>query len=1017
MIFSLPLYIRQMRLLYRIALFSLMALCCNTISQGQTLVNPSYEIKMLIPELISNTAPISEVVEDKSGYLWFTSRNGLNCYDGQKLTTYNNNYKEGHIELGTTGNGYFQCISIDSVHLWFGEYDSNNVICFNTQTRKIEKLVDPEINNPRFVKLSQYDGEIYFYVAYENDKRSNATLLNQESADSSISFKYKDFLHDYYYFNHEHWFLTNDSIFRYDKTGNFISSLQAQHNRVGEEMYAYDESSSYSWNKQEDSFEWTFKQRPYFGKRSFKYVRSGKDYWAYNDNRELVLFDPRNNTVQEYSNELIEIATRYTYHSLKERINQILRLSNGDFLLVSETLIFKVSPKSLDEKYFKETISSGSSITSMRAITEDDKGSIYASYYTGVSVKKKGETFVDFRDTKTGDQRYQRTYSLSIKDNQLFWNHSIFNLNTGEKENLIYDKYGSHCTHLIEEDTVWMYFWNDNLLTKYVIPTESFSTVSDQLFDISYVEMSAFISNQNSNTFLAATNTNGICEIDRTGKLVKKYSIELLQSLVEGINGPVYCLNQNKKELWYGTSFGLGRLNLEDESVTVYRSDYFGGVDGVLVPRAIYFILPTDNNNFYLGTSKGLVYFETDSKIFSLLADDHPLANKEFNRNSSYKSKDGRYYVGTVDGLYSFVPSDLSFQHTVKNIPAPFINHLQVFNDDENLNRYFIDDLNDGEKIKLKPSDFSLKADFSSLMFDDEVYYSYRIKGLSDIWSPYSSNSNLEVYSLPSGEYTLEIKSTLDPLYEQDNITQLYIDKSKVWYAHWWVIGLFILGLMAIVYFLLRYRYQQKMNRQLEMEHLRTKISSDLHDDVGSILTGVAMQSEMMGYTASQDQKESFRELSDMSREAMEKMRDTVWAIDARKDKYQDLIAKMHNFAEQQLNIKHIKYRLEVEGINKEIIITPILRQNIYLIFKESITNVVKHSSASEVHILVRKKNNTLMVKVQDNGEYTTATKPDGLSSSGLGLSNMKMRAKRIGGELSIETDSGFAVVLKIPIK
>lgn len=996
----------------KISLFYLLFSIQIGILTSQELVENTYKIEMVIPEILNDFSRVSEVVEDNSGYLWFTSRDGLSCYDGQKLTTYNNNYIAGNIEIGTVGNGYFQCLTTDSVHIWFGEHETNNLICFNTSTREIVQLVTPVKDEIDFIYLSKYGEKIYYYSYALNDPLSYATELSNEVDDSPISFHHKEAIHDYYYFNNEHWLMSIDSIYRYNAKGIYIDALHTRYNRSGTEVFSNDDAANYIWNKATGIFEQDFVQPSYFGKRAFEYHKFGDVYWTHNDNRELVLYDPIANTVQDYSTALNELATAFSYNSLKERINQVLQLRDGDFLAVTETSIFRLSPKEMTENYFKETISSGRAIASMRAITESPEGDIYASYYTGVSVKKPGGSFEVFEETQTAAKRNQRTYSLNIKDDLLFWNHTIFDLKTGKRESLIFDMYGSHCTQLIEGDTMWIYFWEEVTLAKYVIPSRTFTIIKDDLFDIDNVEMSDFIRNDNNQNFLVATNTQGIREIDRAGNLVKLYSKDLLKSRLKGINGPVFCMHQNGDDLWYGTSYGVGLLNLKDESVSQYQSKYFTGSDGGQIARNVYFMLPTEDDNLYLGTSRGFLYFDIEQRSFSLLPDSHPLANKEYNRNSSYKTKDGRYYVGTVDGLYSFMPADLSFEQKIKEVAPPFISHFQIFNNDKNRNRFLINELNTGQKIKLKPSDFSFKADFSSLIFKDQVYYSYRIVGVSDVWSSYSTSTSLEIYSLPAGDYTLEMKSTLDPLHEPDNIRQLLISKAKVWYAHWWVQGLFVIGFLGLISLLLRYRYQQKLNRRIEMENYRTKVSSDLHDDVGSILAGLAIQSELTSKMVPEAHQNKLLEISQMSRSAMELMRDTVWAMDPRKDKYENLIDRMTVFAEASLSRKDINFTIDTDEVRGQQIMKPTVRKNIYLIFKEAITNIVKHADTDKVVISFKKEGD--MIKLSIWNDIKLDDFSNKLSSDGQGLLNMKMRAKQIGGSLEIFKDNGFEVRLTV---
>lgn len=204
--------------------------------------------------------------------------------------------------------------------------------------------------------------------------------------------------------------------------------------------------------------------------------------------------------------------------------------------------------------------------------------------------------------------------------------------------------------------------------------------------------------------------------------------------------------------------------------------------------------------------------------------------------------------------------------------------------------------------------------------------------------------------------------------------------------------------------------YRNKIQRAAQIEKLRTKISSDLHDDVGSILTGLAMQTEIMEYSANEIQKPKLRRITELSRSAMSRMRDAVWAMDARKDNWKSLIDRMHEFANEALEGSQIQFQLSQEGINGEGELSATIRQNIYLIFKEAITNVIKHAQASQINTSLTHNAGKIQMIIQDNG-VTKEQKP----SAGLGLSNIQMRADQMNAQLDIQQGHGFTVQLTIP--
>jgi len=227
-----------------------------------------------------------------------------------------------------------------------------------------------------------------------------------------------------------------------------------------------------------------------------------------------------------------------------------------------------------------------------------------------------------------------------------------------------------------------------------------------------------------------------------------------------------------------------------------------------------------------------------------------------------------------------------------------------------------------------------------------------------------------------------------------------------------WVQSFALLLICGIVYIAVKRKFQLEIKRKEAAARLRTKISIDLHDDVGSLLSGVALQSELLTYGEEGDKKESLQEISALSRVAMEKMRDIVWAIDSRKDRYENLIDRMRSFAQRSLAAKSIDLEFRVEGINSSNRINAESRQNFYLLFKEAITNIVKHSDASKVNVEFFKEGHNLILDIRDNGRYNSPIKSDGL-----GLINMKTRAEALGGKLLIDHNNGFQVKVTTKIQ
>lgn len=219
-----------------------------------------------------------------------------------------------------------------------------------------------------------------------------------------------------------------------------------------------------------------------------------------------------------------------------------------------------------------------------------------------------------------------------------------------------------------------------------------------------------------------------------------------------------------------------------------------------------------------------------------------------------------------------------------------------------------------------------------------------------------------------------------------------------------------LLSLLLVILYLI-YQYQQlEQKHQIALHNLRTRISSDLHDDVGTLLSGLAMQAELMEVNPTEVDPAQLNRIAGMSRAAMSRMRDLVWTIDNRKDKWKHLIDRLYEHADDVLGPIGVDFVLQVKGIDLEAALPPTLRRNLYCIGKEAITNVAKHSNAGQVKILIRKKNGKFDMHIQDNGKCAEE-QPTRLA--GLGLSNIQWRAQQLGAQLSFPQAKGFGILLQ----
>lgn len=211
---------------------------------------------------------------------------------------------------------------------------------------------------------------------------------------------------------------------------------------------------------------------------------------------------------------------------------------------------------------------------------------------------------------------------------------------------------------------------------------------------------------------------------------------------------------------------------------------------------------------------------------------------------------------------------------------------------------------------------------------------------------------------------------------------------------------------------------KSREERFAELERVRKRIATDLHDDIGSSLTQISLLSEVVNQRIHTDEKqitEPLGMIADASRELVDAMSDIVWAINPQKDTLRDLAGRMRRFAADVLTARNIKFNWRSPDLSDVVPIGANVRREIFLIFKESVNNLVKHSGCTEAFVEICLDGESLKLTLHDNGRGFDVSG----ESDGHGLASMRERARGLGGDFEIvsETGKGTTIVLKVSLK
>ncbi len=313
--------------------------------------------------------------------------------------------------------------------------------------------------------------------------------------------------------------------------------------------------------------------------------------------------------------------------------------------------------------------------------------------------------------------------------------------------------------------------------------------------------------------------------------------------------------------------------------------------------------------------------------------------------------------------------------------------------------------------MTIGPYDANFSFDFSLPIYDNsnKNQFKYFMENYDKDWISAGTNHSSRYNKLPAGKYIFHVMGSDPNGNWSKESRQIKIVVKQIFYKKWPFI-LFMILLMALaVYLIFQYQMEQKLN----VERLRARLSSDLHDELSGLLTGIAMQTDMLSVGVTENKlKERLKKIGADSRSALSRMNDVIWSVDSRKDKMEELVIRMREHADEILLPLEISYNISTNKIDLNQKMRGRIRQDLYFIYKEIINNVAKHSHASHVNIDLRNNGQIFKLTVSDNGQGLGNGKA--APKSGQGMKNLKMRARHLNAQLTFLEEKGFTVILSM---
>lgn len=468
--------------------------------------------------------------------------------------------------------------------------------------------------------------------------------------------------------------------------------------------------------------------------------------------------------------------------------------------------------------------------------------------------------------------------------------------------------------------------------------------------------------------------------------------------------GYTYSIVKDTASCMWMTIMGQGLVKISEKD-NKYAFKLYQTENGLKDLTAMY--MTTDPKGGLWIVNNGLLYFNPYDETFMMVDERNGLLEKIGGDAQIMVDKYGNVFSGEQVGVNWLTEAQ---KYSVSNISNLIIEEVLVNGKPiewhfENKNFLTLSEFNHQTNLTFK---------YTAICYDDydQVRYRYRLIGLETEWSPPTKVLEARYTNLQAGKYSFVV----DVAYKGNWLgLNQYVDFRirPAFYKTWWFITLMSLFSFSVLYVIYSYRKRQ-LDEKFQIRH---KIASDLHDDVGSTLSSISIMSDILQSQVENrtNAKEMIREIGFNARNMLESMDDIIWSVTPINDSFENLVARIQEYAVPLFESKDISFKFTVPHSILQMSIPIEKRHDLFLIAKETVNNLVKHSQCTEANIEFSASRAVLKMRISDNGKGFDTSR----NFSRNGLKNMKYRSEKIGGKLTIhsEIDKGTIVTLVVRVR
>ncbi len=985
-----------------LAVLFFISITTNAQLQKDDFISPNLRNYGLITQNwnISNGLPsdrILDIQKDKFGFVWLGTDNGLVRFDGKIFKIYNN-YSNKELKNGIITNFSF---SRDG-SLWFKnelrnlmKMNGNEFINFDIKNYKIDRIFCIASDSSNIIWIGTLSNGLFYLVNNklikftENFKAKNIAVIIVDSKNTI-------------------WVGTKDNGIYKIRNGKVIDNIMLPFFYLNRIKSLFIDSRERIWAGTNT------------GLVVLSYNKLNNDYSL----KKITNF--RVNSIIEDKSNNIWIATN-KYGILIYKNKKLLKFStvngltdnNVTSLLEGENGIWVGTFKG-GLNYIRKaqvfTVSNKEGLTSsyVNALYEDVDGSILIG--TNIGIYKYNSKFIGEEVIKLNILKRNHIFALT-RDNEnnlvigtrynglyIYKKNKIINYTTtnGLGSNFVR-------TVFIDDDKMWV---GANGGGVSVFSSKGIKTFTKE--NGLSNELISFIHKSNNGQYWIGTSGGGINIID-SGKVVKVLddknglSGNIISSIYEEPDGTIWLtINGGGLTLIKGNS--INNLNIHDG----------------LYSNKLLNISPDSLGNFWLSTPKGIFSVKKNNILRYLNNEDAKIYYQLFDESEGMLNE---RCVGASPQTTLTISTGIVCFSTLNGVV--YVNPSFIKKYEPKIKAY-IDEVLINYKTKrlseissVEPGAERIEFKFGAIDFADpnELEFMYKMSGLQNVWNRIGKQRTIGYSNLPYGKYKFFVKAVNKGSNKESNVAEVdfYIEPYFYETIYFKIfVSFFLLGLVIGLtrYFYLR-KYKQEL-RLIELENAvekeRMRISKDMHDDIGSVLTKINLLSEIAKRDIANKEKltDELNQINVAGREVVDTLDEIVWALNPKNDNIENLVSYIVLFAEDYLGLAEIELKISVPEQIPDVEIRAEFRHNLFMVIKETLNNTVKYSSTKYANMKIEFADNQLIIDLTNKGKKIDFDKIDKFSN---GIVNMKTRINEIGGEYLIENfDKGVRTRISLKL-